>query len=61
MRHTGGQCHCAIFSEGHILGILGDAAFTSKPIAHQHGERGTVHACDVRARRQFTVNECNFT
>ena len=30
MRHTGGQCHCAIFSE---VRFLGDAAFTGKPIA----------------------------
>ena len=39
MRHTGGQCHCALFSE---VRILGDAVLTRKPIVHQHGERGTV-------------------
>ena len=33
MRHTGGQCHCALFSEEHILG---DEAFTHKHIAHQN-------------------------
>ena len=49
MRQTGGQCHCALFSEGHILG----AAVTHKPIAHQHGERGTVAGCDVHARGQY--------
>ena len=48
MRHIGGQCHCALFSE---VRILGDATFTQKPkIANQNGERGTVAACDVRAR-----------
>ena len=47
----GGQCHCSLFSE---VRILGDAAFTCKPIAHQNGERGTVVACDVRARGQYT-------
>ena len=45
----GGQCHLALFSEAHILG---DAAFTGKPIAHQNGKCGTVAACDVRARGQ---------
>ena len=50
MRHIGGQCHCALFSE---VRILGDATFTQKPkIANQNGERGTVAACDVRARGQ---------
>ena len=45
MRHTGGQCHSALFSEGHILS---DAHVNL--CAHQHGERGKVAACDVRAR-----------
>ena len=41
MRHTGGQCHCALFSE---VRILGDAEFTRKSVAHQNGERGKVAA-----------------
>ena len=50
MHHVGGQCHYAIFSE---VRIVGNAAFTRKPsIDHQNGERGTVAACDVRARGQ---------
>ena len=39
--------NCALFSE---VRILGDAAFTRKPIDHQNGERGTVAACDKQAR-----------
>ena len=46
-KDEGGECRCALFNGGRILG---DAAFTHKLIAHQHGERGTVAACDVRAR-----------
>ena len=34
MSHCGGQCQRVLFSEG-------DAAFTRKPIDHQHGERVT--------------------
>ena len=41
MRHTGGQCYCALFSKVRIY------------IAHQNGERGTVAACDVHARVQY--------
>ena len=37
MHHFGGQCKRVLFSE---VRILGDAAFTRKPIDHQHGERG---------------------
>ena len=37
MRHFGGQCQHMLFSEARILG---DAAYTRKPIDHQHGERG---------------------
>ena len=55
MRHIGGQCNCALFSplfrRRSVLHILGDAAFTGKPIDHQNGGRGTVVACDVRAAR----------
>ena len=36
-----------LFSE---VRILGDAAFTHKPIDHQHGEQGTLTTCYVRAR-----------
>ena len=59
LRHTGGQCHCALFCE---VRMLGHAAFTRKPIAHQHGERGTVAACDVRARGQYWIfsNPCYY-
>ena len=36
MRHFGGQCHCALFSEVRILGYAG---FTCKPIIdHQNGD-----------------------
>ena len=49
MRHFGGQCHYALFSE---VRILGDAAFTCKPVDHQNGEGGTVAECDVGARGQ---------
>ena len=52
MRHYGGQCHCALFSE---VCILGDTAFTRKPIDHKNEERGTVAACDVCARGQYSV------
>ena len=52
MRHTGGQCHCVLFSE---VRILSDAAFTRKPIDHQNGERGTVSKCDTHARGQYTI------
>ena len=52
MCHTVGQCHCALFSE--VL-ILGDEAFTRKPIDQQNGKRGTVDACEVPARGQYTV------
>jgi len=37
MRHFGGQCQRVLFRE---VRILGDAAFTHKPIDHHHGERG---------------------
>ena len=37
MRHFGGQCKRVLFRE---VRILGDVAFTPKPIDHQHGERG---------------------
>ena len=37
MCHFGGQCKCVLFSE---VRILGDAAFTRKPIDHQHGDPG---------------------
>ena len=50
--HTGGQCHCALFSE---VRILGDAAFTSEPIAIQNGEQGTVAVCDMRVRGQLVI------
>ena len=43
---------CALFSERQILG---DAAFTHKPIDHQNGERGKVTACDARARGQYSI------
>ena len=49
MRHFGGHCQRVLFSE---VSILGDAAFTRKPIDLQNGEQGTVAACDVRARGQ---------
>ena len=49
MRHFGAQCHFALFSE---VRILSNAVFTSKPIDHQNGERGTVPACDVCASGQ---------
>ena len=52
MRNTGGQCHCTLFSE---VRILGDAAFTRKPIYHQNGECDTVAASDVHARGQYPV------
>ena len=52
MRHTGGQCHCALFSEVRILGV---AAFTRKPHAHQNGEHRRIAACDVRARSQYVT------
>ena len=39
----------ALFSE---VRILGDAAFTRKPIANQNGAHGTVAACDKHARGQ---------
>ena len=45
MRHFGGQCQHALFSE---VRILRDAAFTRKPVDHQNG--GTFGACDVRTR-----------
>ena len=45
MSHFGGQCHCVLFREVHILG---DAAFTRKAVDHQHGER----ARGERARGQ---------
>ena len=48
MRHSGGQCHCAFYISSEVR-ILGDVAFTSKPFAHQNGERGTVAACEVYA------------
>ena len=35
--------------------ILGNAAFTRKPNAHQNGECGTVVTCDVRARGQYIL------
>ena len=35
--------------------ILGDVAFTRKPIAHQNSEHGTVAACDMHARGQLEV------
>ena len=41
----------ALFSE---VRILGDMAFTLKPIDHQNRERGTVAACDMPARGQLT-------
>ena len=40
---------CVLLSE---VRILGDAAFTRKPIDHQDGEPGTVTGCDVLARGQ---------
>ena len=42
--------HCVLFGE---VRILGDAAFTHKPINHQSGEYDTVAAYDVRARGQY--------
>ena len=41
--------------------ILGDFAFTRKPCAHQHGERGTVDECDARARVQCICTRLNLT
>ena len=52
MHHTGEQCLCALFSE---VRILGNAAFTRKPIANQNGERDTVAAYDVHAKGQYLV------
>ena len=49
MPNFGVQSHCALFSE---VRILGNAAFTQKPIDHRKGERGTFAACDMRARGQ---------
>ena len=48
-----GNADCSLFSE---VRILGDAAFTRKPIDHQNGERDTVAVCDVRARGQLTLS-----
>ena len=47
-----GNADYALFRE---VRILGDAALTCKPIDHQNDERGTVAACDVRARGQYSV------
>ena len=50
MRHFGGQCNCALFSD---VRILGGAAFTRKPIDHQNGERGTGTARDMHGWGQY--------
>ena len=55
MRHIGWQRHCASFSRE--VRILGGAAFTREPIDHQNGERGTVAACDMRARGQLWMDK----
>ena len=56
MGHIGGQCHCGLFSE---VRILGDAAFTRKPIDHQNGEHGTVAVCNLCARAgQYSTCTC---
>ena len=52
MHHIGGQCYCALFSEGCILG---DAALPLNLCAHQNGERGTVAACDACTRGQYSA------
>ena len=51
MCHFGGQCQLVLFNEQRILG---DTAFTRKPIDHQHGERGICRRGDARARGQYT-------
>ena len=51
MTYTGGQCHCTLFSE---VRILGNAAFTGKHIAHQHGEQGQLQ----RVTCVQGVNKC---
>ena len=53
MHHTGEQCLCALFSE---VRILGNAAFTRKPIANQNGEHGTVAGVKSKG---FSVTLCN--
>ena len=51
MRHFGGQCQRALFSE---VRILGDAAFKRKPIDHQKMVSvASATACNVRARGQY--------
>ena len=53
MRRFGSQCQRVLFRE---VRILGDAAFTCKPIDHQHGKWASVAACDARARGQYKGN-----
>ena len=48
MPHIGCQCHCVLFNE---VCILGNAAFTRKPIANQND--GTVPAYDLHGRGQY--------
>ena len=44
----------ALFSE---VRRLGNATFIHKPIDYQNGESGTVAACDVCARGQYTASQ----
>ena len=46
MHHIGGQCHCALFSEGRTGRIHVNLC------ADQNGEHGTVAEWDARARGQ---------